>query len=82
MNEFQFGMQTVRTKVNMMTSPDVKAIPFDVADFLPFETEDFDPLSLARAGAPDAAVAAVWDESQIPSIVEKKPTGNVQELTV
>src|SRR6185369_10001995 len=26
-NEFQFGLQTVRTKVNMMTSPGVKALP-------------------------------------------------------
>ena len=62
-NEFQFGNQTVRTKVNMMTAPGVKALPFDVADFLPFEALDEDPLALARAGAPDAASAAVWDEN-------------------
>src|ERR1051325_4202579 len=30
-NEFQFGRQTVKTKVNMMTAPNVKALPFDVA---------------------------------------------------
>ncbi len=61
-NEFQFGHQTVRTKVNMMTSSEIRALPFDVFDFLPEEIEDFDPLALARAGAPDAAAAAVWEE--------------------
>lgn len=64
-NEFQFGAQTVRTKVNMMTSNEIKALPFDVLDFLPQETEDFDPLSLARAGAPDAANSAVWEEATV-----------------
>jgi hypothetical protein len=62
-NEFQFGRQTVRTKVNIMTAPDVKALPFDVLAFLPDEGRDFDPLELARAGAPDAAAAAVWDDA-------------------
>ena len=62
-NEFQFGRQTVRTKVNMMTSSEVKALPFDVLDFLPWETDDFDPMALARAGAPDVASSAVWEES-------------------
>jgi Fe-S-cluster-containing dehydrogenase component len=61
-NEFRFGRETVRTKVNMMTAPQAKALPFDVLDFLPWEGQDFDPLSLARAGAPDAASGAVWDE--------------------
>jgi len=60
--EFQLGRQTVRTKVNMMTAPESKALPFDVADFLPFEALDDDPLSLARAGAPDAGELAVWEE--------------------
>src|SRR5437016_8920548 len=36
-NEFQFGRQTVRTKVNLMTSPELKALPFEVLDFLPWE---------------------------------------------
>jgi ferredoxin len=68
-NEFQFGRQTVRTKVNMMTSPELKALPFDVLDFLPWEDKDFDPFALARqrAGAPDAADAAVWDEATVGS---------------
>ena len=61
-NEFQFGRQTVRTKVNMMTAPDVKALPFEVLDFLPWEGKDFDPFELTRAGAPDAAASAVWDD--------------------
>jgi hypothetical protein len=59
--EFQFGRQTVRTKVNMMTAPDVKALPFDVLDFLPWEGQDADPLDLVRTGAPDVADAAVWE---------------------
>ena len=61
-NEFQFGAQTVRTKVNMMTAPEVKALPFDVAEFLPWEALDQDPLELAREGAPDAAMSSVLDE--------------------
>ena len=63
-NEFQFGRQKVRTKVNIMTVPGVRALSFDVADFLPFEALDEDPLSLARGGAPDVAHAAVWNEIQ------------------
>ncbi len=65
-NEFRFGRETVRTKVNMMTAPQAKALPFDVADFLPWEALDMDPLSLARAGAPDVANAAVWDDESLP----------------
>jgi len=61
-NEFQFGFQTVRTKVNMMTAPEIRALAFDVADFLPWEALDQDPLRLARAGAPDVAGAAVWED--------------------
>lgn len=61
-NEFQFGRQTVKTKVNMMTAPGLKSFPFDVADFLPFEALDGDPLALARTGAPDAAHSAVWED--------------------
>ncbi|MEW6304768.1 MAG: 4Fe-4S dicluster domain-containing protein [Verrucomicrobiota bacterium] len=69
-NEFQFGRQTVRTKVNMMTAPNVKALPFDVADFLPWEALDEDPLSLARAGAPDAADVARWEEPVVERVEE------------
>ena len=65
-NEFRFGRETVRTKVNMMTAPQAKALPFDVADFLPWEALDQDPLALARGGAPDAAGASVWDEAALP----------------
>src|SRR5204862_74663 len=66
-NEFQFGRQAVHTKVNIMTATEVKALPFDVADFLPWEGDGFDPLALTRAGAPDAAGAAVWDEEVLSS---------------
>ena len=65
-NEFRFGRETVRTKVNMMTAPQAKALPFDVADFLPWEALDMDPLSRARAGAPDVANTAVWDDESLP----------------
>ena len=44
----------------------VKALAFDVLNFLPWEAQDFDPLSLARAGAPDAAETAVWDDASLP----------------
>jgi hypothetical protein len=47
----------------MMTSPELKALPFEVLDFLPWEGKDFDPFELSRAGAPDAASSAVWDEA-------------------
>ena len=63
-NEFQFGAQTVKTKVNMMAGPGVQALPFDVADFMPWEALDQDPLALARAGAPDAAGHSVWEDIQ------------------
>ncbi len=52
MNEFQFGRQTVRTKVNMMTSPELKALPFDVVDFLVAKEA-----AAKKAAAPAAAAA-------------------------
>ena len=61
-NEFRFGRQTVRTKVNLMTSPDLKAMSIDVADYLPRDETGADPLLQPRSGAPDAAAAAVWEE--------------------
>ena len=64
-NEFDFGGQKVKTKVNLMTAPEVKSFPFDVADFLPWEAQERDPLSLARAGVPDAADNAIWNEDVI-----------------
>ena len=61
-NEFRFGRQTVRTKVNLMTSPDLKAMSIDVADYLARDETGADPLLQPRSGAPDAAAAAVWEE--------------------
>ena len=61
-NEFQFGRQTVRTKVNVMTVPENDALSIDIAGFLPLETPGEDRSSSARAGAPDAADAAVWKD--------------------
>ena len=61
-NEFRFGRQTVRTKVNLMTAPELKALSIDVADFLAWDDTVSDPLLQPRSGAPDAAESAVWDE--------------------
>ena len=63
-NEFDFGRQKVKTKVNLMTAPEVKAFPFDVADFLPWEAQDSDPLTLAHSKISDAATASVWEENE------------------
>ena len=60
MNEFQFGAQTVRTKVNMMTAPERENVDVDVMQFMAVEPE-VDP-DEARAGAPDVAAVAVWEE--------------------
>jgi Fe-S-cluster-containing dehydrogenase component len=60
-NEFQFGKQTVRTKVNMMAPLDAAAVAVDVADFLPWESDTTDAAARARSGAPDAAARSVWD---------------------
>jgi Fe-S-cluster-containing dehydrogenase component len=45
-NEFQFGAQTVRTKVNLMTAPEVARLEFDITEHM---TEA------------DVAAAAVWE---------------------
>jgi Fe-S-cluster-containing dehydrogenase component len=62
LNEFQFGRQSVRTKVNMMTAVEGNTLPIDVADFLPWDSQSLHPRSLLRSGAPDAAQSAVWDD--------------------
>ena len=53
-NEFNFGLQTVRTKVNMMTSTENTSgqIDFDILAFLPE----------SRTGAPDVATKAIWED--------------------
>ena len=61
-NEFQFGNQTVRTKVNMMTAPEREAISVDVADLMVTEGEEDGEGWEERTGAPDAAAMAVWDD--------------------
>lgn len=61
-NEFQFGEQIVRTKVNMMTAPDNESVVVDVADFLADDDSSEDVFFLPRDGAPDAATMAVWDD--------------------
>ena len=61
-NEFQFGNQTVRTKVNMMTSVENDSIPIDVAELMSPELDPGEDLWEAREGAPDAATFAVWED--------------------
>ncbi len=58
-NEFQFGQQTIRTKVNIMTSQNANHVDIDVLEFMPVEEP------APRSGAPDAADAAVWDEAPV-----------------
>jgi Fe-S-cluster-containing dehydrogenase component len=58
-NEFQFGQQTIRTKVNIMTSKNAERVDIDVLEFMPVEEPT------PRSGAPDAADAAVWDEAPV-----------------
>jgi Fe-S-cluster-containing dehydrogenase component len=64
-NEFRFGRQTVRTKVNVMTAPDIGALPFDIADFMPSDMQDEGSLAQQQSGAPDAADAAVWEDVEV-----------------
>ena len=50
----------MKTKVHMMTAPEVETIPFDVADFMP---EDNAPaFAHERNGAPDIAATAIWED--------------------
>ena len=51
-NEFRFGRQTVRTKVNLMTAPDKSVLDFDITSFMP---QDDNGALGNRAGAPDVA---------------------------
>lgn len=62
-NEFRFGSQTVKTKVNMMTAPQQNEILQDIMNFLP--DRETSPMERTRSGAPDAAAAAVWEEIKV-----------------
>ena len=72
-NEFQFGGQTVRTKINLMTAPALEALPFDVMDFL--ASEPGEDLALGRSGAPDAALTSIWDELPLAAVEESALAG-------
>ena len=50
LNKFQFGEQTVRTKVKIMSSPDVEHIDFDVLAYMAGSEESM----------PDLAQLSVW----------------------
>ena len=75
-NNFKFGEQEVRTKVNLMTSPEVDVLPVDVADFMvdTFKLPEDHP----RTGAPNAADLAVWDS--LPEIVQLAKSGDASIL--
>ena len=62
-NEFKFGEQVVRTKVNMMGSDESENIPIDVSDYLP--ESDKPAFTQNRAGAPDVANNSIWDNINI-----------------
>lgn len=55
-NEFHFGQQVVKTKVNIMTSPSASRFDFDIIDYMPAANEE----NAGRAGAPDVASQSVW----------------------
>ena len=62
-NEFRFGAQTVKTKVNMMTAPEKEQIDIDITEYMPLgEMEQLDEAMFERRdGAPDVAEMAVWN---------------------
>lgn len=62
----------MKTKVNLMTSPEVDILPIDVADFMvdSFKLPEANP----RHGAPNAADLAVW--GTLPEIVQLAKSGD------
>lgn len=59
-NEFQFGRQRVRTKVNIMTAPEKSALVFDAAEFLAPDVAQAEARR-RHSRSPDAADLAVWE---------------------
>ena len=68
-NEFQFGLQKVKTKVNMMTSQGVESLPINVADYMSNQTFTLPPM---RSGAPDAASLAVFELPEIVRLAQQE----------
>ena len=75
-NEFKFGLQTVKTKVNMMTAPDTTFIGIDISEYMAGNTFT---LPAVRGGAPDIASMAVFE---LPEIVKLAKNQRVQELEI
>ena len=73
-NEFRFGLQKVKTKVNMMTAPNRSEISIDISAYISGQTFTLPP---SRRGAPDAATASVF---QLPEIVRLARSETVAEL--
>jgi hypothetical protein len=61
-NEFQFGRQTVRTKVRLMSAPASERLDFDIMSFMPASMDDADDL-LAEPDdqIPDITELMVWE---------------------
>jgi len=71
-NEFQFGQQTVKTKVYMMTARKKNTLLVDIVNFMSGDSKH-DPLERNRPGAPDAASSSIWDESLFADAPEPEP---------
>jgi Fe-S-cluster-containing dehydrogenase component len=61
-NEFKFGRQTVKTKVNIMTAPASDSLVMDIADFLGTASDGEMSQPAHSTNAPDAAALALWTD--------------------
>jgi Fe-S-cluster-containing dehydrogenase component len=68
-NEFRFGAQTVKTKVNLMSAAGTTRLASDITR-LPLQRSKPDGDAPSRSGAPDAADFAVWDDPFDPLALE------------
>lgn len=75
-NEFKFGLQTVKTKVNMMTAPAKDSLAIDITEHM---TGAGFTLPTQRPGAPDAAGFAVFE---LPEIVRLARNEQLEELQI
>jgi Fe-S-cluster-containing dehydrogenase component len=65
-NEFHFGQQVVKTKVNLMSAPGAERLNLDITQFMPGLSEG--EVGLAT-GAPDAAAFSIGFGSEIKEMV-------------
>ena len=69
LNDFQFGLQKVKTKVNMMTAPHRESLPINIAEFMAGDTFQ---LPAIRVGAPDAASLSVFELPEIVRLANRE----------